>query len=82
MDKVLVSIYVVTLDETYDLLLPINLKLSEVLDLIQNTIVELSSGNYEKREDVKLLNSESKLLNCDNLVRLSGITNGCKIMLI
>ena len=82
MDKILVSIYVVALDESYDVLLPINLKLSEALDLVQNTIVELSSGNYQKHDNAVLLNSESKIINNNNVVRLSGFTNGCKVVLV
>jgi hypothetical protein len=82
MEKILVSIYVLSIDETYDLLLPINLKMTDALDLIQNSIAELSSNNYVKHEDVILLNSESFAINTNNVVRLSGLTNGCRVVLI
>ena len=82
MNKVLVTIYVLSLDETYDVLLPINLKMMEALDLIQNTIVDLSSNNYIKHANVILMNSEGKAINNNNNVRLSGLTNGCKVILI
>ena len=82
MNKILVTIYVLSLDESYDILLPINLKMTEVLELIQNTLVELSNGNYVKHDNVILMNSESKIINNKNMVRLSGLTNGCKIVLI
>jgi hypothetical protein len=82
MDKILVSIYVASLDEYYDVFLPINLKLSEALDLVQNTITELSSGNYQKHSNAVLLNSDAKVLNNNNVVRLSGFTNGCRVVLI
>ena len=82
MNKVLVTIYVLSLDETYDVLLPINLKMMEALDLIQNTIVDLSSNNYIKHANVILMNSEGKVINNNNNVRLSGLTNGCKVILI
>lgn len=82
MDKILVSIYVLALDEYYDLLLPINLNLADAMELIQNTISELSSGNYQKHNNALLLNSESKIINNNNVVRFSGLTNGCKVVLI
>jgi len=82
MNKILVTIYVLSLDETYDVLLPINLKMMEALDLIQNTIVDLSSNNYIKHANVILMNSEGKVINNNNNVRLSGLTNGCKVILI
>ncbi len=81
-NKILVTIYVFSIDESYDLLLPVNLKMSETLDLIQDTLVELSNNNYVKHDNVILINSESKIINNKNVVRLSGLTNGCKIMLI
>ena len=82
MDKVLVTIYVLCIDESYDILLPINLGMVETLDLIQNTIVELSNNNYVKHDNIILLNSENKVINSNNVVRLSGIKNGAKVLLI
>ena len=82
MNKILVSIYVLALDDYYDILLPINLKMTEAIDLIQNTIIELSSGNYQKHENVMLMNAEGKIINSNNVVRLSGLTNGCRVVLL
>lgn len=82
MNKILVTFYVLSLDEVYDVLLPINLKMSEVYDLIQNTIFELSSGNYVKHDNVILLGMDGKVINSNNLVRLSGLTNGCRVVLL
>ena len=82
MNKILVSIYVFALDDYYDVLLPINLKMSEAVDLIQNTLIELSSGNYQKHENVMLMNSDGKIINSNNVVRLSGLTNGCRVVLL
>lgn len=82
MNKILVTIYVLALDESYDVLIPINLKMNEVFDLIQNTICELSSYNYVKHDDVYLLNKDGKIINNNNMARLSGLTNGCRVVLI
>ena len=82
MNKILVTVYVFSLDESYDVLIPINLKMSEVYDLIQNTISELSSNNYVKHDEVYLLNKDGKIINGNNMVRLSGLTNGCRVVLI
>ncbi len=82
MNKILITVYVLSLDESYDVLIPINLKMTEVFDLIQNTIYELSSNNYVKHDDVRLLNKDGKDINSKNMVRLSGLTNGCRVVLI
>ena len=50
--------------------------------LIQNTICELSSNNYVKHDDVYLLNKDGKIINSNNMARLSGLTNGCRVVLI
>ena len=82
MNKILVTVYVLSLDESYDILLPINLKMEEVYELIQNTIYELSSNNYIKHDDMYLINKDGKVINRNNMVRLSGLTNGCRVILI
>ena len=82
MNKILVTIYVLAIDENYDILLPINLKVTEATDLIQNTIVELSSGNYQKHDNALLMNADGKVINHNNVVRLSGLTNGCRVVLM
>ena len=82
MNKILITVYVLSLDESYDILVPINLKMTEVYELIQNTISELSSNNYIKHDDVRLLNKDGKDINSKNMVRLSGLTNGCRVVLI
>lgn len=82
MNKILVTVYVVSIDETYDILLPINLKMEDNLELIQNTITELSNNNYVKHENAILMNSDSKIINIKNSGKNSGLTNGCKVILI
>ncbi len=82
MNKILITIYVISIDETYDVLVPINLKMSEIMELIQNTITELSNDNYEKHDNAILMNSESKIINTNNSGKNSGLTNGCKVILI
>ena len=41
MDKILVTIYVASIDREFDLLLPISKNVSDILEYIQDSIVEL-----------------------------------------
>jgi len=82
MNKILVTIYVLALDENYDLLLPINLKMADAYEVIQNTIYDLSNGNYIKHDNVLMINSNGQVINSNNVVKFSGLKNGCKVMLI
>ena len=82
MTNILVTIYVLSLDESYDLLLPINVKVVDVLDMIQTTLIEMSSNNYVKHDNAYLINIDGNVINNNNLVRLSGLKNGCKVVLL
>ena len=46
MNKILISVYVLTIEEEYDMFIPINENMKNVLNLIQQTVVELSDGYY------------------------------------
>lgn len=82
MKKILVTVYVLGLNSEFDIFLPINLNLGEALDLIQNAIVELSDYNFEKLENPKLYTENgARIANPENLVKYSGLTNGCKVLL-
>ena len=82
MSNILVTIYVLSLDDSYDLLLPINVKVKEVIDMIQNTLCEMSNDNYVKHDNALLICADGKVINNKNIVRLSGLKNGCKVVLI
>lgn len=82
MKKVLVSIYVLKLDKTYDIKLPINLPMKDVLELVQSAIKEMNE-TYEMNNNAKLYESVTgNLINPNNIVKYSGIKNGEKLMLV
>ena len=54
MDKILVTIYVLSIEQEFDVFLPIGETVSNVLDLIQDSLVDLSNNNYMKKENVFL----------------------------
>lgn len=82
MKKVLVSIYVLKLDKTYDIKLPINLPMTDVLELIQSAIKEMNDA-YEINNKARLYeNLTGNLINTNNIVKYSGIKNGEKLMLV
>ena len=82
MDKILITIYVLSLEEEFDVFIPINVKLKEVIDTIQQTIKELSEENYEINPNPILYNDlDGKLININNIVKFSGLKNGNRIML-
>lgn len=84
MREILVSVFVLSIGEEYDVFLPIDMKVIQVINLIQKSIVELSNGDYVVKNDneIILTNEEGKVINPNNIVKFSGLKNGCKIMMV
>lgn len=82
MNKVLVTIYAISIDESFDMFLPISLKMSDALDLIQSSISDLSGGNYQKNDNALLYFENGLIINSNNTIKFSGIKNGCKLLLV
>lgn len=82
MDKILVTFYVLSLEEEFDIFLPIGLKLSEVLMTVQQTIKEMSEDNYIINPNPVLYNDvDGTIINVNNIVKFSGLKNGSKVLL-
>ncbi len=84
MKKILVTIFVLCIGEQYDLFIPIDMNLLEVINLIQKSIYELSGEEYIIRKDneVLLYNDDGKIINSNNVVKFSGLKNGSRILLV
>ena len=81
MKEILVTIYVLSLQEEFDIFIPIKFNVKEALDLIQDTLVNLSNGNYEKVDNPLLYDENGKVINSNNAVKYSGLKNGCTVLL-
>ena len=83
MDKILVTVYAATIDESFDIFVPINLKVKVATDLIQKVINGLSDENYLINENALLYDAISGyVININNIVKDSGMVNGGKLLLI
>ena len=68
MDKVLIKLYVPAIEERYDVKIPLNKKVSEIILLLIKAIDEFCGGNYKPVEIPRLYNlfSEEKLIFCSS----------------
>lgn len=83
MNKILISVYVLTIEEEYDMFIPINENMKNVLNLIQQTVVELSDGYYVINQNALLYNGiDGKIINNNNIVKFSGLKNGSRVLLV
>ena len=77
MNKILINLYIPSLDENYNLFIPINKKVGTIKNTIISTTKNLVEGSY------KLVLLESGAIVDDNVyVKNSGIVNGSRLILI
>lgn len=82
-NKVLVEILVPSIEEKYDVYLPINKKVGNVINLIMNAIIESSNGVFTSSNTVCLYNSVTgDKYDMDKLVYDTDIRNGSILVLM
>lgn len=78
-NKVLITVYVLSLGETYELFIPVNEKVGNISKLLNTTLFD--SINFSK--NYRLLNIETGVVYNNNiLVRDTDINNDTKLMLM
>ena len=78
-NKVLITVYVLSLGETYELFIPVNEKVGNISKLLNTTLFD--SINFSK--NYILLNIETGVVYNNNvLVRDTDINNDTKLMLM
>lgn len=83
MDKILVEVYVPTLRTAYDMFLPGDAMMSEVLKLIKKAVSDLSGGRFIPDDSTIICYRENgAIININLSVFELGIHNGSKLMLI
>ena len=77
MNKIIIDLYIPSIDETYNIFIPINKKVGTIKNTIINSIKNLTEGNY------KFLLLNTGVIIDDNIyVKNSGIVNGSRLILL
>lgn len=83
MNKVLVKLYVPMLGESYEILIPINKRISKVIILLVKAINEMTSGTYNPSKMPLIYNKlTAKRYDINLTVKENGIKNGTELILI
>lgn len=83
MNKVLVKVYVPILEEQYDILVPVNRRIYNIIRLLTKAINELSGGYYTPPQKPKLYDKITAIAYDENLsIRESNIRNGTELILL
>ncbi len=82
-NKVFVTLIVPELDENYDLLMPVNRKIGNIIELINKFLIEQTKDLYRCNVNQNLYNHESGMrYNINNTIYETDIRNGTKLVLI
>lgn len=82
MEKLLVSVYVTSLQERFDLFIPTMLSMQELAQLIAKGLAELSNGRYEPSGTELLCLKEPATLLCQRKTPADfGLRNGDELIL-
>ncbi|MCM3476960.1 MULTISPECIES: methyltransferase [Bacillaceae] len=83
MNKVLVEICLPAANQSFDVYIPLESRMSEVLVLVSSLLSDLSDGKYKATQDAILCDAETGIIfNINMTVFELGIKNGSKLMLI
>lgn len=83
MEKVIVNVWVPILNTFYDIFIPLETPMYEVLELIKKAVTELSDGRFVANNDTTICqHKDGSILNINMSVYELGIKNGSKLMLI
>ena len=82
-NKILVKVYVPSIDEEYEVYIPVNETINKVLELILKSVSELSDDNLDLNQKHYLLDPDTSLTyDNSNIVRDTNIKNSKKIILV
>lgn len=82
-NKVLVLISVPEIDKSYEIYLPINKKIGNIINLLNDAIFELSNGEYKKSNSNSLYNIDTKEKYIPDVLLINtNIRNGTRLVLI
>lgn len=83
MNKILVKLYVPMIEAQYDIFIPANRKIYNVIKLLAKAVFELSGGNYRPEEMPYLYDKlTAKAYDVNISVKESTIRNGTEVILI
>lgn len=82
-NKFLVELIVPEIDDKFNLYIPINRKIGNIIGLINKSLFELTNGVYQGNDKVLLYDRETgEIYSNNSLVRETGIKNGTCIVLL
>lgn len=82
-NKVCVDLIVPSVEERYNVFIPVNKKTIEIIFLLNKAINDMTDGNFLISEHLSLINADTgTIYNVDNTFLENKILNGTKLILL
>ncbi len=82
-NKVIVDLIVPSIEEKYNVFIPVNKKTIEIIFLLNKAINDMTDGNFLIRDDLSLINATNgTIYDLDNTILENKILNGTKLILL
>lgn len=82
-NKVLVTINVPLIEKSFDLFIPVNRKVHNVLSMVKKSLFELSNGSFVMDKNYAFYSAiNGQIYDMNVLIRDTDIRNGSKIILL
>lgn len=82
-NKILINLVVPSLNQTYNIFIPINKTVAETIMLLNQTIHDLTDGEFPISKNLSLINCSTKQeLNYDYSIKICKVEYGATLALI
>lgn len=83
MNKVLIKLYVPLIEQQYDVLIPINKKVFQVIKLLVKSVNDLTGGYYRVNELPMLYDKiTAEMYDINSTIKENDIKNGSEIIML
>lgn len=83
MNKILVDIYLPVMNQSFDVYIPLDSKMGDVVKMTASVLSDLSDGKYQAGEDAVLCDAETGIIfNINLYVAELGLKNGSRLILM
>lgn len=82
-NKIIIEIFVPQLESSYDVFIPINITIHDVIKLVINSISEITNGGFTGDSKMRLYEKTTgEAIEYNLIVKNSNLRNGSKVILI
>ena len=82
-NKINVDIFVPAINETFNVMIPVNKTVGEVITLLNRAINDITNGQFPISNNLSLINLITNVVySFDHSVKLNKISNGSRLALI